>query len=163
MSIDINKIKLLIDKVQFSGILLKSLHFIPENGAKKEDIEDIEEKIGSSLSEGYKQFLLNWDGANLDVIRIFGTHNASSRIMKLTKFQFDLLGTGRVVIGSDPAGFLYAETPDGSIYMIDTDGDSDKLVAMDIEDLLCNYVFGERASEFAGDEWVQELKDAKIL
>lgn len=144
-------------------MLLQSLHFIPENGAKREDIEIIENQIGSSLSEGYKAFLSHWDGIDLDVIRIMGSQNASSEIEKITKFQFDFPGTGRVVIGSDPAGFLYAETRDGSIYMIDTDGDSDKLIATDIEDLLCNYVFGGRAFEFAGDEWVQELKAAKIL
>ena len=49
------------------------------------------------------------------------------------------------------------------LIQLDTDGGSMTKVAEDMSDFFLNYLFGERANEYSGDDWLQELIDAKII
>ncbi|WP_010304014.1 SMI1/KNR4 family protein [Candidatus Odyssella thessalonicensis] len=152
-----------INKVVNSGILIKGIYFLPNNGATEEEIKLTNKTLPHSLSLEYQQFLKYWNGINLDIIRLFGCGNVEPPLSNLLENQFDYNNKGLVIIGSDPAGFLYAENKDGEILSIDTDGGEFHTVADNFTDFICDYLFGVHAHEFAGEDWLNELKDHQLI
>lgn len=63
-----------------------------------------------------------------------------------------------VVFGSDPAGFAYAEGPEGAIFSLDHDGGDVDRVARDFDAFFADYMFGKDAATFMDDEWVNEVR-----
>jgi hypothetical protein len=139
-----------------SDLLLRELTFIPERGATAAEISEEESEIGHRFSEAYRQFLLRWNGINLDVIRLYGVGQVDSRLHQLAKEQIPEM-PHLVVIGSDPAGFVYAEDSRGAVLSLDHDGGEVKCVAQSFESFIVDYVFGKDSEEFGGEEWLAEV------
>ncbi len=154
-----------IEQVLNSKLLSKGLTVVPSSGASKEEMTKEERFLKRSLSEQYKNLLNKWNGIDLDVIRLYGCNEPDDTLDCLRNNQ-ELLPPsikGGIVIGSDPMGFMYIENINGIIYSLDTDGGEILKVASSLEDLICNYLFGNRAQEFGGEEWVEELKVNGII
>jgi len=159
-----------IRKVINSGILESGFPRIPSNGASEAMIKKEEEKLPRKLSLQHKEFLKNWNGANLDFIRVLGTHPVESEFMeelaKENKEWEDVkkeVGENSIYFANDITGFMYFELEDGSIVYLDTDGGEIKKVADDMNDFFLNYIFGKRADEYGDTEWLDELKEAGII
>ena len=133
-----------------SGVLLEEMLYLDESGASPELIVAKENQLSIKLDESYKRLLEQWNGVNLDVVRI----NSIQNIFLDEEF------TGKIVIGSDPSGFIYLQSSDAGIESLDSDGGELRKIATNFDDFICNYIFGERAMEFAGNEWVRELHEA---
>jgi len=159
-----------IEKVLKRDILSKNLSDIPKNGATDKMIEDEEKKLPRPLSEQHKAFLKRWNGANLDFIRVLGTHPVENEFLEeLAKENLEWkeiikeIGKNAIYFANDITGFMYFELEDGSIVKLDTDGGSIKKVAKDMNDFFLNYIFGNRAAEYGDTEWLDELKEAGII
>jgi hypothetical protein len=148
--------KIISPEILGSDLLLRELTFIPVRGATAAEIREEESEVGHPFSEAYRQFLLRWNGINLDVIRLYGAGKVDSRLHRLVKEQIPEL-PHMVVIGSDPAGFIYAENSNGAIYSLDHDGGELKCVAQGFESFIVDYVFGKNSAEFGGEEWLAEV------
>ena len=159
-----------IKKVLNSELLSKDLSDIPTNGASEAMIKKEEEKLPRKLSLQHKEFLKNWNGANLDFIRVFGVHPVENDFLKeLAKENKEWedvvkeVGENSIYFANDITGFMYFELEDGSIVYLDTDGGEIKKVADDINDFFLNYIFGKRADEYGDTEWLDELKEYEII
>lgn len=153
-----------IQQVISSNLLLKDLCFIPSKGASKEEIAQEETKIGHNFSASHLTFLMKWNGLILDVISFFGCNNTEGAIRSLCDNQFDFNKHDLLVIASDPAGFLYGYSlKDGQIFSVDSHGGEKKRVASNLEDFICNYLFGSRSGEFGGSSWLEELGNSGVL
>jgi len=159
-----------IEKVIESGILEQGFPRIPKNGATNKMIENEEKKLSRPLSEQHKAFLKRWNGANLDFMRVLGTHPVENEFMEELAKEYtewkeivDEVGNKAIYFANDITGFMYFEREDGSIVSLDTDGGSIDKEAEDMNDFFLNYIFGERANEYADTEWLDELKEAGII
>jgi hypothetical protein len=143
-----------IPKLLSAEILISSLVVIPSSGAKIEDIDAEELKIGLSLSGSYRSFLQRWNGLNLDVIRFFGVGNVVHGIPRLSEKQqiFDSAGNF-IFIVNDPAGFALAENREGHIYSFDHDGGEIEMVCKNFDTFVIDYLFGKDSNKFMGEEW----------
>jgi hypothetical protein len=153
----------LIQKIISSKLLIDDLYFIPLSGASDEQIRVTEKELNFPLSEEFKEFLKLWNGANLDVVRVYGCNKIDASIPTLKDTQNGYIARGYLIIGSDPAGFLFAQNKLGEIFSIDMEGEEIQKVAKNFEDFLCDYIFGQRAESFAGKEWKDELIKAGII
>jgi hypothetical protein len=90
----------------------------------------------------------------MDDIRIHGVGNLPNGIDSVHWSNDGL------VFGSDPAGFVYVLNNDGSVSSVDHDCGLVTRVAESIVDFVSNYVFGNRAVEFAGKEWATDVAAA---
>ncbi len=70
---------------------------------------------------------------------------------------------GVIVFADDPAGFSYGEAPNGNVLVYDSDGQTVKTLAADMDDFFSRLVFGVDAKDFAGADWFAELKAARIV
>jgi hypothetical protein len=131
-----------INKALINGLILKDLTCIPINGLINEEISNIEEKIEYSLPNQYKEFLKKYNGADFDVVRIFGNDISN----------FQVIDYSLLVFSSDPSGFLYAFDKNEKVYCIDPDGGEIILVAQDFGLFLCDYIFGKDSKEFGEKE-----------
>jgi hypothetical protein len=168
------KIKPLIEKAIEKGCISIDLSFIPSEGAREQDILEEERKSIRPFTFQHKEFLKIWNGANLDLIKFYGCGNAHKEISKISEWQMevyddnpseafpDLPYKDLLVIGDTPFGEVIIEDKKGSIYMLNFDGLLFEKVASSLEEFICDYVFGKRAEEFGGEEWLQELKDAGL-
>lgn len=158
-----------IKKVIKSGILLESLMSIPTKGATKELINIEEKSMPRMLSQQHRLFLEIWNGADLDIIRVYGVGETEEFIKMLAREHKEWkdiiqeLGDQVILFADDPAGFMYFETKDGSIIKLDTDGGKVEKISEDMNDFFLNYLFGRNAAEYAGEGWLQELKDANLI
>jgi hypothetical protein len=143
-------------EVLASGLLLRELVSIPARGAADAEISEQETRLGKPLSEGFRRFLRRWNGINLDVIRLYGTTNVSDGIESLTSPQPAALADF-IAIGSDPAGFIYAEDSAGRIYSFDHDGGEVECVAHSFDEFIVDYVFGKNSAAFMGDDWYRQV------
>lgn len=90
-----------------------------------------------------------FDGVDLDVIRLFSCAQLES-------------AESGILFAADPAGFSCCVQDSGEILVLDHDGGRSTTVAESMEAFIGSYLFGERAAEFGGSEWYQELVKAKI-
>jgi len=147
-----------------ADLLSGDLITVPSRGATEAEIAEAEKALGRKLSSSHRSLLQSWNGLDLDVIRFYGSGSVSSGIRNLTNEQLtEGLSEGDIVIGSDPAGFIYVEEPGGRIRRFDSDGGSQETIASDLDDFLERLVFGDDAAQFAGEAWRGELREAGIL
>lgn len=155
----------ILQKVIDSNVLIKELTVVPQNGASNEEIIKEEPFLSRSLSVQHKELLKKWNGINLDVIRFYGCGLEKAGIGSLRNSQKltpSIIQKG-IIIGSDPAGFIYIEDEKGSIYSLDTDGGEVLRIASSLEDFICNYLFGKRAKDFGGESWEEELRENGLI
>lgn len=157
----IEKIQMVID----SSLLSRSLVYVPNFGASDAMLEDAERVLGRKLSLFHRELLKKWNGLDLDIIRFYGCGCNPGPHGSLAENQFELpeVFSSGLVIGSDPAGFLYVEDETGQIFMIDSEGGEISYLATSLNEFICSYVFGERGHEFAGEGWLTELEHNNLL
>jgi hypothetical protein len=137
-----------IERVLASGVLSPSMVELP-SPATSRDIGEAESRLGLRLPPALRVILEKWNGANLDVIRF-----VSCDLLEIQEHG--------LYFANDFSGFMYFLDSQGSVVSLDTDGGDVKVVAADLADLLTGYLFGSRASEFMGPEWLNELKAAGL-
>lgn len=128
-------------------------------------ISELESTLPRELSESHRRLLLTWNGLDLDVVRFFAAPPASEGITPLPDAQ-TLIPSKHlrwIAVASDRAGFVYAEDEHGSISSIDHDGGSETQVAPCLDEFITRYVFGDRAYEFGGTSWRDELASCGVL
>ena len=153
----------IIKKVIESEILITSLCLIPEKGASANEIALEESLVSKEFSKYLKCFLEEWNGIDLDVIRIYRCGQSSNRLRRIADEQFEEISTeGFIVIGSDPSGFIYMENEKSEIYSFDTDGGEIEYLAENLDKFFTELVFGKDADKFLGEDWKKELIDKKI-
>lgn len=154
-----------IRKVIDSGILESALVSIPSRGATEQEIADEQRLLRLDLCPDHLQILRQWNGVDLEVIRLFGCGEDASPPGRLSENQTPMAveGVTAIIVGSDPAGFFYSQLADGRIVSIDTDGGENRFVAYGFDDFISRLVFGREADRFAGDEWLVELRRAGIV
>lgn len=159
-----------LEKVIESGILNQGFPRISKNGATDEMIKNEEKKLSRPLSEQHKALLRRWNGSNFDFIRVLGTYPVKNDFLEELAKEYvewkeivDEVGNKVIYFANDVSGFMYFELEDGSIIDLDNDGGGIDKVAEDMNDFFLNYLFGARADEYAGMEWLQELQDAGIV
>ncbi len=154
-----------IEEVLESSVLVDELLVVPDRGATEAEIAAEEHLIGRTFSGGFSEFLRKWNGANLDVIVIFGCGETHPEIPALRDRQTLLpCGIGQaIVIGSDPAGFVFAEARNRQIVSIDTKGGGHEVVGSGFADFVSRFVFGEDSHLFCDEDWQQELRGAGLL
>ena len=156
--------KELIRRILSSGFLSENYIRVPSRGATDLEIADTERQLSHPLSDTFKEVIREWNGLDLDVVRICGVGTPEGAHETVLSYRWLFADGSRHfnAVASDPSGFVYGELPDGSILEWDHDGGGTEVVATSFEDFICNLVFGARASEFAGEEWLEELRDAGI-
>lgn len=154
-----------IEQVLKSGVLIDALMVVPETGASDGMLVSEENKLSRSLSGQHKILLKQWNGINLDIIRLYGCEPVEEEVSALSqRQQSDLLDQGGyIVFGDDPAGYMYVEANDGSVISVDSEGGEIRKLAKDIDDFFMRLVFGVDAKSFAGEAWEKELSDAGLL
>lgn len=155
-----------IKKVLSSSLLDEDLVTIPGQGAEANEIAAAEEALGRTLSVQYKAMLSEWNGLDLEEIRLYGCGKTDELIGNLAAQQLPEesgVPPGLVVIGSDPSGFVFLEAEDGGVWQLDTDGGELKQVSSDFDQFISRYVFGPDAHNFSGEEWLEELKSAGLI
>lgn len=154
-----------VRQVLASNLLISGLVFLPSRGASAAEVHAEIAALARSLSAELVRFLMTWNGANLDVLLLFGCAGTDTEIPGLRHRQA-LLPAGlreAVAIGSDPAGFVFVEGSGGEIIAVDTEGGDHEVVGTGFDDFICRYVFGEDSDRFGGDAWKCELKAAGLL
>jgi len=162
-----------IKEVIESGVLLEDLMTIPLAGATDMMIDEEENVLPRPLSKYHRAFLQSWNGADMDKIRVHGVGKTEEFIKPLSREHQEWdeiidevarkLENKVILFADDPAGFMYFELENGPIIQLDTDGGATEVIAENMSDFFLNYLFGKRANEYAGDDWLQELIDAKIV
>ena len=139
----------LINKVVASNVLSRSMVELPPAGASTAALAEVEQILGVPIDAEYSIFLQTFDGAYLDVIRLYPYQE-----LKITAFGLEF--------ASDPSGFVYYIQGSGEVIVEDTDGGEMKKVASSFDDFIHSYLFGVRSAAFSGEEWHQELVRAGI-
>lgn len=154
-----------IERALAADILLPSLTYVPQRGAVKEQLTSISGVLPRPLSESHERLLKRWDGLNLDVLRLYGASPHPGELRGLAEAQIGPLVAvpGTVVFGDDPAGFVYGETKSGEVMSFDSASGQMKKVAESIDDFFERLVFGKDAADFAGADWLYELKSAGLV
>ena len=138
----------LFERLTTAHVLTPALVQLPARPAPSDVLAIAQRQVGP-LDPELVEFYAQWDGADLDVIRI----------VKPADLRKDEFG---VVFGSDPSGFVYRFNAAGEVLQEDTDGGDLEIVAKDFRDFIFGFVFGARAAEFAGEDWLDELRNAGI-
>lgn len=154
----------IITKAIKSGALIEGLIVIPSSGATELEITREEALLPRTMSEQHKDILRCWNGVNLDILRLYGCSD-HEELRRLSETQGDLFSKieGAIAFGDDPAGFIYAESADGSIYSSQVSTGEEKKLAENLNDFFERLVFGEDAKEFGGEDWEKELVDAGLI
>lgn len=152
-----------IKQVLASDVLTRQLTIVPVHGATESEINEEEQLLGRRLSEDHAAILRIWNGIALDVNRFFGC-GRSAAIARLSTVQVVTSGIEHaIVVASDPAGFVYVQARDGAVWCQDTDGGATERVAANVEDLIERVIFGPSAASFGGDDWLANLRAARIV
>ncbi len=160
-----------IENIINSGLLNDGFPRIPSKGATEEMIEEEEKKLNRPLSEIHKIFLKKWNGANLDFIRVYGVYKTENEFIKELAVEYkewteeiiDDIEGNPIFFADDVGGFMYFELEDGRIVQLDPEFTGLYPVALDMRDFFLNYLFGKRANEYLGDEWLEKLKAKNII
>ena len=152
-----------IERALASAVLTKTLVVVASRGAMASELGSEQVLLGRVLSNLHRVLLERWNGLDLDVIRLYGVGSTEPGIRCLRAEQRDWPELdGSLVVGSDPAGFMYLERPTGEIWTLDTDGGHEAVVAENIDALFSKYVFGSDAVLFGGEEWAEQLLRAGV-
>jgi len=147
-----------IPKFFSANLLDQVLVTIPSSGAKLDDIEAEELKIGLSFSNSYRTLLQKWNGLDLDVIRFFGVGNVTRRILRAAEWQNIYDSTENFLfIANDPAGFSYAENREGHIYSFDHDGGDGERICTNFDYFIIDHLFGKDSNKYMGEKWLAEI------
>lgn len=160
-----------IERVINSGVLDQGFPRVPKSGADQMMVEAEEEKLNRPLSDYHKQFLKHWNGANLDFIRIYGVHETENEFIKELAKEYkewveDIISKiegNPILFADDAGGNMYFELEDGRIAYIDSEFSGLNVIATDMRDFFLNFLFGERADQYLGADWKQELKQKGII
>jgi len=155
----------IIEKAINSEVLLEDMLVLPIKGSDNDMFAREEINLVRSLSEMHKSILRKWNGFNLDVVRFYGCDATHEELKRLSNCQTGPLVEldGVIVIGDDPAGFVYGEQANGKILMEDTSSGEVIEVAEDLDDFFERFVFGVDAANFGGADWADELRDANLI
>jgi|SRR5215471_12440108 len=158
----------LIKRVLKTDLLEPALVTVPVRGATQLELAREEQAVGSPFSSQLRALLAEWNGLDLEVVRVYGCVEAPP-LRRISDEQAWVRGSdwwerGLVVFGSSPAGFAYAQSADGAIVQVDYKSWTEKKrLAVDLESFLVDYVFGSEAKAFGGEEWVGELRKHGLL
>lgn len=132
-----------IDRVLASSVLRRELVVIPDRGATEGEILDEQRALAREMSRELVTFLRRWNGALFDVLCLFRCGETHAQIPSFRDDQLLLPNshTEGLVIGGDPAGFVYVETLEGKIASLDTDGGGWGIIASSFDDFVCRFVF----------------------
>lgn len=147
-----------------SGLLIREF-IIVSPPATQIQVVALEGALPRKLSESHRRLLLTWNGLNLEVVRLLGAPPVWEGVDPIPKWQ-KLIPPRHslwIAIGTDPAGFLYAEDEDGSVWSIDHDGGAETRLAFSLDEFIGVYIFGTRAAEFGGDSWRDDLVTYGVL
>lgn len=149
-----------IKRVIESKVLKKSLTYLPGRGATVQELAELSDKLPRPLSTRHLALLKHWNGINLDVVRLYGASPTFGELRGLSETQSGPLTKvpGAIVFGDDPSGFIYAEASNGEILSFDSSFGEIKAIASNLDDFFTRLVFGKDAAEFAGDEWMNNLR-----
>jgi hypothetical protein len=155
----------IIEKAIKSGVLVEGLTVIPSAGAANVEIAQEEALLPRPLSDQHKGLLKRWNAMNIDILRIYGCVNVHEELRRLSEAQMNMFTDvdNPIVFGDDPAGFIYAESADGSVHSVQVSTGEVKRLADSIDDFFERLVFGKDAKEFGGEDWEEELIDAGLL
>jgi hypothetical protein len=104
--------------------------------------------LNNKSHRDHQELITKYYTLNLDIIRF----NPYEKCDLVT-----LKGIEYINIASDPAGFRYLIDFYGSVFSYDHDGGEIKQVAKDFDDFVTNYLFGQRAGEFCGDDYKEDV------
>lgn len=154
-----------IRRVLASGLLRKDLTRLPTHGASVVEIAETESQLAHPLSDAFKGVVREWNGLDLEVVRVCGVGRPDDGFDAVLSYWWLAAAVGPRfnAVASDPDGFVYGEQADGSILQWDHDGGGNEVVAPSFEDCICGLVFGERAAEFSGEEWLAGLRGYSII
>jgi hypothetical protein len=157
-----------LEQVIASNIIGEELLFAPSKGISKEKMLELDIAFNNLLSEDLKSLLRKWNGLHLDIINFFGFGDPlEGSINSMEENQLKNYHVYNykdfLAFADDPAAYLYLQSPSGEIYTFDLKNSYMDRVSSSLEDFICNYVFGKRAAEFAGDEWFDEVKAAGLI
>jgi len=154
-----------IQEVLATGLLIPQLTIIPSRGALDEEIRQEEVLLRRRLCFDHVAILRCWNGIALDVVRLFGCGENASNVGRISSSQIkNCVGIeGAITIGSDAAGFVYLQTCDGHVWVLDSDGGKVEQLADNLDDFFERLVFGQDAISFGGPEWMKELRDAGVV
>lgn len=165
----ITVIEKVLDKLN-AGPLLQSMVYVPGRGATHDELSAEDRLLPRKMSARHRDLLMRWNGINLDMVKIYGVGQTDARIKRLSRCQLDISQDfpGWVVFASNPAGFVYAEGPDGVVHTYDTQAFSspsgaEKMVASDIDDFFSRFVFGSDSDEFCAGDWKRRLLEAGVF
>jgi len=155
----------IIEKAIKSGVLIEGLTVIPAVGATDIEVAQEEALLPRPLSVQHKAILKHWNGMNIDVLRLYGCANIHEELRRLSEAQADMFSglDDVIVFGDDPAGFIYAESADGSVHSVQVTTGEVKRLADSLDDFFERLVFGKDAKEFGGEDWEEELVDCGLL
>jgi hypothetical protein len=156
--------RVLSEPVMSSGLLTREL-VVVSSPATATQLSALESALPRPLSALHRELLLSWNGLDLDVVRFFGAPPVQSDIVPLPEGQalIPAAHPGWVAIGSDPAGFLYAEDDSGAVWSVDHDGGAELRLASSLDEFIGSYIFGQRAAEFGGASWREDLVTHDVL
>jgi hypothetical protein len=154
-----------IEKMIQSEVLFEEMLVLPVDGSSEEMFIEEEANLVRRLSERHKCILRKWNGFNLDVVRFYGCNVTHKEIKRLSSCQIGPLAEmeGVIVVGDDPAGFVYGEHENGKVLVEDTSSGEVKEVAKSLDDFFERLVFGVDAANFGGVDWANELRDAGVI
>jgi hypothetical protein len=154
-----------IERAINSDVLIRDLTFVPDEGASDMELEKLGSILPRSLSFAHIQLLKRWNGANLEVIRIFGAACllGGPRTLDQIDHPFDPAFGNAIIFGDDPSGFLYLEGENGEIYSLDHDGGRATAIARNLDEFFSVNVFGAGAAQFAGEDWKKSLERAGLI
>lgn len=138
-----------VERLLDARVLKPALVELPRKAATTSELAAVRQRLGPLIDAGLLEFYAQWNGADLDAIRVYDT----------AQLRKDAHG---LVFGCDASGFVYRFDGAGRVTREDTDGSGRAVVAKDFRDFIFGYVFGPRAREFAGDAWVRSLQGAGI-
>lgn len=153
----------IIERALESKVIKNSLTYVPDRGATSEELSILSKDLPRFLSESHLSILKKWNGINLDMVRLYGA-SPSQELRGLSETQYGplLYFPDAIIFGDDPSGFVYAERSDGKIFALDSSSGGIEIVATSLDDFFTRLVFGEDADQFAGDEWLSEVKRAGL-
>ena len=153
-----------IERVLAAGVLEPGLVTVASRGATQDELAAEAATLDRRLSADHRAILERWNGLDLDVVRLYGCGQVENGLRRLAAEQRSWPELrGMLVFGSDPAGFIYAESESGEVWTVDTKGGGDRPCAPNIGAFITDYVFGSRAASFGGAEWSASLARAGLL
>lgn len=148
-----------------ADLFVESLTQVPQRGATEEEITKEAQALGRAPSPEYLALLRRWNGLDLDVVRFFGVGPCERGLSRLSEEQERAPGAApsMLVIGADPSGFTFLESAEGAIFQFDHDGGSLAHLADSFDLFVAEVLFGRRAGEFLGEEWLAQLRAVQLV